>query len=64
MRRTIAEHRPVILCEVHDCNADYVALMNGLGYETVNLDEDVPVELGHRNAHTLARPRAGVSASS
>jgi FkbM family methyltransferase len=64
MRRTLAAHRPVILCEVHDCNADYVALMNGLGYETINLDEDIPVELGHRNAHTLARPRASVSASS
>jgi FkbM family methyltransferase len=65
MRGTLAEHRPVILCEVHDCNAEYVELMNGLGYETVNLDEDgVPVELGHRNAHTLARPRATASAPS
>jgi 2-methylisocitrate lyase-like PEP mutase family enzyme len=59
MRRTIAEHRPVILCEVHDCNADYAKLMRELGYETLNLDEaGVPVERGHRNAHTLARPVA------
>jgi hypothetical protein len=43
---------------VHDCNAPYVELMRDLGYETVNLDEDVPVEVAHRNAHTLARPRA------
>jgi FkbM family methyltransferase len=57
MRRTIAEHRPVILCEIHDCNVPYVELMRSLGYETVNLDEQgVPVERGHRNAHTLARP--------
>ena len=59
MRDTLAELKPVLLCEVHDCNAAYVELMNGLGYETVNLDEDVPVEHGGRNAHTLARPRAG-----
>lgn len=58
MRELLRSHGPVLLCEVHDCNADYVKLMDGLGYETVNLDEaDVPVERGHRNAHTLARPR-------
>jgi FkbM family methyltransferase len=59
MRDTLAQLRPVLLCEVHDCNVPYVQLMNELGYETVNLDEDVPVERGGRNAHTLARPRAG-----
>ncbi len=58
MRETIARRRPVILCEIHDCNAEYVELMEGLAYEPVNLDADVPVEHGHRNAHTLARPRA------
>ncbi|HTR90061.1 MAG TPA: FkbM family methyltransferase [Solirubrobacteraceae bacterium] len=62
MRHTIAEHRPVLLCEVHDCNVAYVELMRSLGYETVNLDEaGVPVELGHRNAHTLARPIASAN---
>jgi FkbM family methyltransferase len=62
-RHTLSEHQPVILCEVHDCNAQYVELMRSLGYEPINLDEDVPVENGHRNAHTLARPQASVSAS-
>lgn len=61
MRRTLAAHRPVVLCEIHDCNAEYVELMHSLGYEPVNLDADVPVELGGRNAHTLARPAAAVS---
>ena len=57
MRETLAAHRPSILCEVHDCNAQYVELMNELGYHPINLDDgDVPVELGHRNAHTLAHP--------
>jgi len=58
MRNTLATSRPTILCEVHDCREEYVALMNALGYEPINLDADVPVELGHRNAHTLARPAA------
>ena len=63
MRHTLAEHQPVILCEVHDCNVEYVELMNSLGYEPINLDEDVPVERGGRNAHTLARPKTPLAAS-
>lgn len=62
MRDTLVEHHPVVLCEVHDCNAEYAALMRSLGYEVTNLDEDVPVEHGHRNAHTLARPLTNRSA--
>jgi FkbM family methyltransferase len=58
MQRTLGEHRPVILCEVHDSNARYVELMRSLGYEVTNLDEDVPVEHGHRNVHTLARAQS------
>ncbi len=57
MRETLAEHRPVLLCEIHDTNSEYVALVEELGYEPVNLDADVPVAEGGRNAHTLARPR-------
>lgn len=60
MRTTIARHRPVILCEVHDCNVDLAAFMSQVGYDLFNLDEDVPVEEGHRNAHTLATPAPSV----
>jgi FkbM family methyltransferase len=56
MSDTLSRHQPVILCEVHDCNVQYAELMASLDYEVINLDEDVPVEQGHRNAHTLARP--------
>jgi FkbM family methyltransferase len=57
MRETLSTHRPVILCEVHDCNVAYAELMESVGYAPINLDEEnVPVEHGHRNAHTLARP--------
>lgn len=63
MRNTLSEHRPVILCEIHDCNAQYVELVNSLGYEPINLDADIPVEQGGRNAHTLARPKQPLPAS-
>jgi FkbM family methyltransferase len=56
MRETLARHRPLVILEVHDTNRDYAELMAQLDYRVVNLDEDVPVELGHRNAHTLASP--------
>ena len=29
MRRTLDEHHPVLLCEVHDCNAEYVRADDG-----------------------------------
>lgn len=57
MRTTLREIRPLVVCEMHDRNRDYVALMSSIEYDVINLDEDVPVEEGHRNAHTLARPR-------
>ena len=62
MRDTLATHRPVILCEVHDCNAAYQELITSLGYEPLNLDEEnVSVADGHRNAHTLAHPLPAVA---
>ena len=61
MRSTLGEHHPVLLCEVHHCNAQYVELMTSLGYETVNLDADVPVEQAAAT-HTPARPRTALAA--
>jgi FkbM family methyltransferase len=58
MRMTIERLSPTIICEVHDCNAELARFMRQIGYDLVNLDEDVPVEKGHRNAHTLATPSA------
>jgi FkbM family methyltransferase len=63
MRQTLARHQPAVLCEVHDCNVQYAELMASLGYKPINLDEvDVPVEYGHRNAHTLAKPSVAAAA--
>lgn len=55
-RETIARHRPAIVCELHDTNADFVALMDELGYATTNLDGPVPVAAAGP-VHALAQPR-------
>jgi FkbM family methyltransferase len=55
MRATIARHRPAIVCELHDTNAAFCALMDELEYVTSNLDGPELV----RNAgpvHALAQP--------
>ncbi len=57
MRETIRQHRPTIVCEMHDRNREFVDLMSAHPYVVTNLDADVPVELGDRNAHTIAVPR-------
>src|SRR6185503_8090070 len=36
MRRTIEEHRPAIVCELHDTARQFVETMDGLGYATSN----------------------------
>jgi FkbM family methyltransferase len=55
-RATIAEHRPAIVCELHDTNEAFVALMDELGYATTNLDGPAAVA-GAGPIHALAQPR-------
>jgi len=55
-RETIARHRPAIVCELHDTNAAFVALMDELGYSATNLDGPAAV-LGAGPIHALAQPR-------
>ena len=55
-RATIAAHRPAIVCELHDTNEAFVALMDELGYETTNLDGPAAVA-GAGPVHALAQPR-------
>jgi len=56
-RATIARHRPAIVCELHDTNEAFVALMDELGYVTTNLDGPQDVA-GAGPVHALAQPRA------
>jgi FkbM family methyltransferase len=55
-RATIARHRPAIVCELHDTNEAFVALMDELGYVTSNLDGKAAVA-GAGPVHALAQPR-------
>jgi len=55
-RETIARHRPAIVCELHDTNEAFVALMDELGYGTTNLDGPAAV-MGAGPVHALAQPR-------
>ena len=55
MRATLERHRPAIVCELHDTNAEFCALMDELGYVTTNLDGPQPV-LDAGPVHALAQP--------
>jgi FkbM family methyltransferase len=57
MRRTIAAHRPVILCEMHGKNAAFQALMDGLGYDVRALEGELPLAQASWNVHALAKPK-------
>jgi len=58
MARTLAEHRPAIICELHDTHREFVEHMRGAGYRVVNLEGPGPVEdQASPSAHALALPR-------
>lgn len=57
MRETIARHRPRIICELHDTNRRFAALMDELGYRATNLDGPAAVVEGDPGIHVLAEPR-------
>jgi FkbM family methyltransferase len=62
MRATIGRHRPAIVCELHDTNAEFCALIDDLGYVATNLDGPHPVrEAGP--VHALAQPREAPGAT-
>jgi FkbM family methyltransferase len=56
MRRTIAAHRPVILCEMHGRNAAFAALMASLGYTVRSLESDLPLAEARWDVHAVATP--------
>jgi FkbM family methyltransferase len=56
MRRTIAEHAPVIICELHDTHREFAAFARDVGYRLVNLEGPGPIEEAPESAHALALP--------
>jgi FkbM family methyltransferase len=57
MRTTIEQHRPAIVCELHDTAAAFVETMDALGYETSNLDAKQSLLDAPASVHALATPR-------
>jgi FkbM family methyltransferase len=56
MEATLRRHRPVVVCELHDTNREFVALMRSNGYTVQPLEGDEAVETAHWNVHALATP--------
>ena len=56
MRTTIERHRPAIVCELHDTNERFAALMDELDYRVTNLDGTEPIAQAGA-IHVLAQPR-------
>jgi len=57
MARTLAEHRPAIICELHDTHREFAEHMRAAGYRVVNLEGPGPVEDDAApSAHALALP--------
>jgi len=57
MRRTIEQHRPAIVCELHDTAREFVETMDGLGYATSNLEGKQSLLDAPPSVHALATPR-------
>jgi FkbM family methyltransferase len=56
MRTTIAEHRPVIVCELHGTHDGFAAAMAAHAYRVVNLEGPAPIEDDHESHHALGLP--------
>ncbi len=56
MRRTIAEHRPAIVCELHDTHREVAAALAAHRYRVVNLEGPAPIEADPAANHALGLP--------
>ena len=57
MEQTLREHGPALVAEMHDGNAEFVALAESLGYSVSNLEGTEPPAEAHGKVHVLALPR-------
>jgi FkbM family methyltransferase len=56
MRRTIEEHRPAIVCELHGTNEGFAGAMAEHAYRMVNLEGPAAVERDRDTKHALGLP--------
>jgi FkbM family methyltransferase len=55
LRATLRDHRPALICELHDTHAEFAALIGELGYVASNLEGTDPLGVSSA-AHWLAVP--------
>lgn len=58
MQRVLAEHKPFVICEMHDRNAEFCAAIEDCGYRVTNLDGREPVPQSGPNVHAFCEPPA------
>jgi FkbM family methyltransferase len=56
MRKTLAEHKPVIICELHGTHVEFVEFMEEVGYRVVNLEGPASILEAGASAHALGLP--------
>jgi FkbM family methyltransferase len=56
MRRTLAEHRPAVICELHGTHDEFVSFMDEQNYRLINLEGTIPVREEGASAHALGLP--------
>lgn len=57
LRRTLAEHQPAIICELHGTHSGFATAMAAAGYRVINLEGARPITEDPGAAHALALPR-------
>jgi FkbM family methyltransferase len=63
MKRTLADHAPVLLCEMHRTNRELASELAAVGYRMRVLEKDVPVEHAPWWAHLIAFPPEGLESA-
>jgi hypothetical protein len=56
MRATIERHRPAIICELHETNAEVAAALAAHNYRVVNLEGPAPIDTDPSAHHALGLP--------
>jgi FkbM family methyltransferase len=54
MKETMRRFQPVIVCEMHGRNAEFVSLAQSLDYRVTNLESPTSVAAADKNTHALA----------
>ncbi len=62
MSRLLAEHKPIVVCEMHGKNSAFAEIMRGHGYRVINLDGPEPIEHSGGNVHAFCEPLSSVAA--